>query len=172
MFMGEMKKIVLDETDEIILRALQKNARIAFQKLGDIIGMSRVAAKKRVRRLEDAGVIRGYNTAIYCDDEKMVIIDIIAKPERFDQVLRYVSARTAFVRQIYISKKDNRIHVIAVSTDIADLQYLLRMLLKQCKDDTERFDFFRVTDIVKDVDGGIDYEEYERKVSEAEGSDE
>ena len=42
----------MDRTDEKILDLLKGDARMSFQELGDAIGMSRVAAKKRVRKLD------------------------------------------------------------------------------------------------------------------------
>ena len=47
----------MDGTDEKILDLLKGNARMSYQELGDAIGMSRVAAKKRVQKLEKDGVI-------------------------------------------------------------------------------------------------------------------
>ena len=59
----------MDKTDERILDLLKSNARMSYQELGDAIGMTRVAAKKRVQKLEREGIIRGYNTYIVRDDE-------------------------------------------------------------------------------------------------------
>ena len=69
----------MDRTDERILDLLKGNARMSFQELGDAIGMSRVAAKKRVLKLEQEGIIRAYNTCIYRDDEITMFIDIALK---------------------------------------------------------------------------------------------
>jgi predicted ArsR family transcriptional regulator len=60
---------MLDEKDEKILELLKGNVRMSYQELGDALGLSRVAAKKRVQKLEAAGIIRGYNTCIYRGDE-------------------------------------------------------------------------------------------------------
>ena len=49
----------LDKTDELILDLMKGNARMTFQEIRDAIGMSRVATKKRVKKLEDEGIIRG-----------------------------------------------------------------------------------------------------------------
>ena len=38
----------MDKTDELILDLLKGNARMSFEELGNAIGISRVAAKKRV----------------------------------------------------------------------------------------------------------------------------
>ena len=59
-----------------VLELIEGNARIPFQELGKSLGMSRVAAKKRVKKLEDTGINRGYNITIYREDEVTVIIDI------------------------------------------------------------------------------------------------
>ncbi|MBR1743718.1 MAG: Lrp/AsnC family transcriptional regulator [Lachnospiraceae bacterium] len=121
------KEQVMDKADEQILKILQGNARISFQKLGEAIGLSRVAAKKRVRKMEKEGIIRGYNTCIYRKDEITMFIDIVTVHESFDEVLEYVSTRTAFVRQIFRITKKDHIHMIAVSDDIHDLKYLTRI---------------------------------------------
>ena len=49
----------MDERDEQILDILKGNARISFKELGDKLDISRVAAQKRVKKLEEAGIIRG-----------------------------------------------------------------------------------------------------------------
>ena len=49
------KARIMDRTDSIILKLLMGNARMSFQELGEKIGMSRVAAKKHVQKLEKAG---------------------------------------------------------------------------------------------------------------------
>ena len=54
----------MDNTDERILDIMKGSARISFQELGDKLGISRVAAMKRVRKLEEEGVIRQYNTCM------------------------------------------------------------------------------------------------------------
>ncbi|MEQ1612095.1 MAG: Lrp/AsnC family transcriptional regulator [Hyphomicrobiaceae bacterium] len=53
-----------DETDAEIIRLLTGNARISMSDLAREIGMSPPSATERVRRLEAAGVIRGYTIDI------------------------------------------------------------------------------------------------------------
>ncbi len=147
----------MDEIDERILDLLKGNARMSYQELGDAIGMSRVAAMKRVRKLETDGVIRGYNTCIYREGDITMLIDIVTLPDRYEDVLRYVSTRTAFVRQIYRTTKENHIHMVAVSDSAQDLRYLVRMIQKKCGDDIEEIHCHAVKEIIKDVYGGIRY---------------
>ena len=48
----------LDEIDRRILTALQRDATPALDRLGEVIGLSRNALWRRIKALEDAGVIR------------------------------------------------------------------------------------------------------------------
>lgn len=50
----------LDALDRRILRVLQADGRITFDALAAQVGLSSSAALRRVRRLEDSGVISGY----------------------------------------------------------------------------------------------------------------
>jgi DNA-binding Lrp family transcriptional regulator len=50
----------LDEIDLKILRCLQEDARISNLKLSELVGLSAAPCLRRVRRLEDAGIIRKY----------------------------------------------------------------------------------------------------------------
>ncbi len=149
---------IVDRTDVIILELLKGNARMSYQDIGNAIGMSRVAAKKRVDKLEKDGVIRGYNTCIYRDDETTVLVDIITEPGRLNSVLRYVSTRTAFIRQIFTTSKENHIHMVAVSDSVRDLKYLINMIQKECGGDIAELHCHAVKEVIKDVYGGIRYE--------------
>lgn len=144
----------MDNTDEKILDLLKGDARMSYQQLGDAIGMTRVAAKKRVMKLERDGIIRGYNTYIKRMDDVMMIIDIITSPGKIDNVLQVLCNRTAFIRQIYKTTKENHIHAVAVSDDVSDLKYLTRIIQKQCGDDITELHCHAV----KDVYGGIGYD--------------
>src|SRR5436853_1802779 len=55
---------LLDETGRKLLSALQENARLSYAELGRRIGLSPAATAERLRRLEEAGVIKGYRVEI------------------------------------------------------------------------------------------------------------
>jgi len=55
---------VLDKRDEAILVALQRNARATFAEIGKEVGLSPSSVHERVRKLEHAGVIRGYRAEL------------------------------------------------------------------------------------------------------------
>lgn len=55
---------MIDEIDRRILRALQQDGRMTMQQLGDAVGLSASPCARRVRILEEAGIIRGYAALI------------------------------------------------------------------------------------------------------------
>lgn len=54
----------LDPVDRHILAILQAAGRTSYQELGDAVGLSGPAAYQRVRKLEAAGVITGYQARV------------------------------------------------------------------------------------------------------------
>jgi len=55
---------LLDAVNWKLLEALQENARLSFKELGQRVGLTSPAVTERVRRLEEAGIITGYNAEI------------------------------------------------------------------------------------------------------------
>lgn len=54
----------LDDTDRRILRELQRDGRLTNANLADRVGLSPSPCLRRVRRLEEAGVIQGYSARL------------------------------------------------------------------------------------------------------------
>ncbi|MDN8618283.1 Lrp/AsnC family transcriptional regulator [Variovorax ginsengisoli] len=50
----------LDSIDQRIISVLQLNGRLSYEELGTQVGLSASAALRRVKRLEETGVIAGY----------------------------------------------------------------------------------------------------------------
>lgn len=148
----------MDEKDKQILNLIKGNARMSYQEIGDSLGISRVAAKKRVTKLESEGIIRQYNTYIRREDEITMLIDIITTPDGFDRVLDYVATRTEDVRQIFTTMKEHHIHIVAVSTSSQKINYMAKIIRKACINDIEEYHARTVREIIKDVYGGIEYE--------------
>jgi len=55
---------MLDEQDRAILQALQEDARGTFADIGRRAGLSTSSVHERVKKLEVAGVIRGYRAVV------------------------------------------------------------------------------------------------------------
>lgn len=54
----------MDEVDRQIVALLRGGARRSFREVGDTVGLSAPAVKRRVDRLEAAGVITGYTAVL------------------------------------------------------------------------------------------------------------
>src|SRR5882724_357991 len=54
----------LDVTDQTILELLRENARRTFGDIGERVGLSAPAVKRRIDRLEAAGIILGYTVRV------------------------------------------------------------------------------------------------------------
>jgi DNA-binding Lrp family transcriptional regulator len=54
----------LDATDRKIVALMRENARRSFQDIGERVSLSAPAVKRRVDRLEDRGVLKGYTAVV------------------------------------------------------------------------------------------------------------
>lgn len=68
----------LDGRDLDIISALQEDARATYAEVGTRVGLSASAVHERVRKLEQAGVIRGYRAVIDPDAVGLGITALIA----------------------------------------------------------------------------------------------
>lgn len=55
---------MLDHTDSLLLQALQKDAHLTAQDLGDILNLSPSQAGRRRQRLEESGYITGFRARL------------------------------------------------------------------------------------------------------------
>ncbi len=84
---------ILDATGWRLLQALQQDARLSFSELGRMVGLSPPAATERVRRMEEAGIITGYQAQV--SPEKvglplMALIELTTSPEKYTQVIALI----------------------------------------------------------------------------------
>ena len=80
----------LDRTDRKILKAMQRNARISNLELAELVGLSPTPCSRRVKRLEESGLIKGHVTLL---DQSMLGLKLTAyigiamdrhTPDRFE----------------------------------------------------------------------------------------
>ncbi|HEV2677680.1 MAG TPA: Lrp/AsnC family transcriptional regulator, partial [Aliidongia sp.] len=64
-----------DPGDARILKALQAEGRLTNQELAERVGMSASPCWRRVKRLEESGVIRGYQAVV---DRRAVGLGVLA----------------------------------------------------------------------------------------------
>jgi len=56
--------MIIDSLNWKILKALQLNARQSNVAIGKVVGISSPAVSERIKKMEDAGIIQGYNTLV------------------------------------------------------------------------------------------------------------
>ena len=59
-----MKRTNIDQTDATILHMLQKNGRATINDISEVVGLSPSPVARRVKLLEEAGIITGYSAQI------------------------------------------------------------------------------------------------------------
>ncbi len=104
----------IDEKDQRILEELMKNSRISYSELAKIIGMSDVAVIKRIKKLEESGVIKQYTIVI--DPSKLgyklvSITGINIAPQEIFNVIEELKKIEA-VKYLALTSGDH--HLIAV----------------------------------------------------------
>jgi Lrp/AsnC family leucine-responsive transcriptional regulator len=65
----------LDDIDVRLIHELQRDGKASLTHLGELVGMSAPSVMERVRKLEQAGVIRGYAALV---DARAVGLDVTA----------------------------------------------------------------------------------------------
>ena len=115
----------LDKLDKAILRRLQDNGRETYDVIGAQVGLSPSAVLRRVKRLEEVGVIRGYVALL--DARKLerpttVFVEITLAGQA-DELLE------AFERAVRTIPDVLECHLMAGSAD-----YLLKVVARDTDD--------------------------------------
>lgn len=123
--------VALDDTDRAILRVLLADGRLNARAVGDKVGLSQPAAWRRIKRLQDSGVITGRRARL--DPEKLgfgvtVFLGIKlagkgrASPADFERAV--ISIPEVQLVQHVLGPYDYRLRVAA--RDLADFERILR----------------------------------------------
>ncbi|GAB1392389.1 Lrp/AsnC family transcriptional regulator [Rhodocyclaceae bacterium] len=121
----------LDRYDRQILQALQEDGRISNQDLADRIGLSPSPCLRRVRALEESGLIRGYRALL---DAKKLGLSLMAlihismdrhTPDRFENFEAEVNTIPEVIECLLITGQDADYQLKAVVRDMDAYQELL-----------------------------------------------
>ena len=122
---------MLDETDRRILSVLQRDARTSMRKISEEVGVSLGTVSNRVRKLEGAGVIRGYTVLL--DPEKIgwdlnVVIGLRIQKGRLIEIQEKI-AKDPRVYGVYDVTGDFDSMVVARARDRSDLDDLSKNVM-------------------------------------------
>jgi Lrp/AsnC family leucine-responsive transcriptional regulator len=121
----------LDRYDKHLLQILQAEGRISNQELAERIGLSSSPCLRRVRALEDSGVITGYRAYL---DSKRLGLDLMAlvhismdrhTPERFENFENKIDAMPEVLECLLITGQEADYQIKVVVHDMDDYQALL-----------------------------------------------
>lgn len=122
---------ILDGIARKILAELQKDPRASYAELGRRVGLSPSATAERVRRLEDAQIIRGYHVDIDPASLGYTVkahIRMVCDGERYRQFLQFVKTLDA-VRECDHVTGGDALMMKVITTSIEELEHLIMKLL-------------------------------------------
>ncbi|QBD79839.1 Lrp/AsnC family transcriptional regulator [Ktedonosporobacter rubrisoli] len=127
---AETEKL-LDDTGWQLLQAMQRNARLSFSELGKQVGLSASAVAERIRRMEDAGIIRGYRVEIDPARVGLPIMAFIHINTPSNKPYSYFAAAAKEIAEVLechqITGSDSMIMKVAVSS-VKHLETLISRL--------------------------------------------
>ena len=103
-----MAKISLDAIDRKILGYLIKNARMPFLEIARECGISGAAIHQRVKKLEDAGVIRGSRLEV---NPKALGYDVCAIMPEITEC-HFITGKYNILVKLYCTDNEHRMHTI------------------------------------------------------------
>lgn len=121
----------LDRYDRRILEELQRDGRISNQDLADRIGLTPSPCLRRVRTLEESGVIRGYTALLDAQALGLKLMAILSismdkhTPERFERFNSAISAIPEVLECLLITGRDADYQLKVVVRDMDAYQDLL-----------------------------------------------
>ncbi|MEP3918728.1 Lrp/AsnC family transcriptional regulator [Ascidiaceihabitans sp.] len=126
----------LDTIDRKILKHLQRDASLSLENLGEEVGLSRNACWRRVKTLEDSGVITGRVALVAplaIDLGLMVFMQVRTNQHDPDWAVRFSQATRAIpgILSVYRMTGDLDYLIRARVADMADYDRLYQQLIKR-----------------------------------------
>lgn len=118
---------VLDDLDWQILGELQVDGRVSFSELGRRVALSAPAVTERVRRLEAAGVITGYQAVVSPAAVGLPIESVVRVRDNSGRVGTAMAARPEVLEAMHVTGEDCWV-VRLVVPDMARLEHLVEEL--------------------------------------------
>ena len=121
----------LDRLDRKILTQMQRNGRISNLELAETIGLSPTPCSRRVKRLEESGIIKGHVTLLDADTLGLGIKVIVSvsmdrhTPDRFDNFAEQIAQFPEVVECSIITGQEADLLVTAYLPDMSFFEEFL-----------------------------------------------
>lgn len=122
---------ILDDYSRKLVAELQRDARASYADLGRRIGLSPSATAERLRRMEDAGIIRGYSVEIDREALGLPILAIVRMTcdgPRYRPFLKFVKELPE-VRECHHVTGGDAFFLQVTAASIAELEQVIERLL-------------------------------------------
>jgi Lrp/AsnC family transcriptional regulator, leucine-responsive regulatory protein len=113
--------MALDQTERAILRLLQQDGRLSNVALAECIGLSESPCYRRVRQLEQAGVIRGYAAVV---DQRRLGLDVTAF------VLVTMEKQPDAATQAFLAAVEAEEHIVECYATSGSHDYLMKVVAR------------------------------------------
>ena len=123
---------MLDEKDRKIIEILLNNGRATFTEMAKEIGVTEAAVRKRVKRLEDIGIIKKYTTII---DNKALgysVVGLVGVDAESDKLLKIANeiAINDWAKKVWITTGDHMIMVEIWAKDNTEFMKIIEQIDK------------------------------------------
>ncbi len=144
---------MLDDIDRAILRALQRNCRLTVEALGDLVGMSRAAAQRRLQALRKSGAIVAEIAVIdpqLAGAQMTFVVEVTLERERVDLLDEFRRSMAALeeVQQCYYVTGHADFILIVLAKDMPSYESFTRRVFTE-NPNIRRFHTNVVVDRVK-----------------------
>ena len=139
-----MNRLELDAIDHRILEILQREGRLSNQDLADRVALSPAPCLRRVRRLEQAGIIKGYRAILNGPSLGMDVVAfcLVGLHHQSDSELKAFAERTRgwrIVRDAWMVSGESDFMLYCVAPDLATFQsFVIEELTSSPNVDTVR----------------------------------
>ncbi len=115
---------------EELLTLLERNGRASFTELASALGVTEAAVRKRIRKLKEEGVIRGFK--VDTDPKKLgynavTWLGVDTEPEELVKVLKWLKNRKE-VKELYTASGDHMIMALVWARNYEELEKFIKDL--------------------------------------------
>jgi Lrp/AsnC family transcriptional regulator for asnA, asnC and gidA len=118
----------IDEKDKKIIEILEENARTPYTEIAKRLGITEAAVRKRIKKLEEFGIIRKYTIEVNNKvlGRKVAWIGLDVEPDSFVNIINRL--KTLKVRRIYLSIGDHDLMLEHIYEKQDDLNQLVNVI--------------------------------------------
>lgn len=114
---------LLDSTDIQIIKELRENSRITMKELGEKVFLTGQAAKNRVERLQDLGIVERYTININCPAFGYNVHALFELEISFGKktpLINFIKEASSHILHCYLSESNTKMHVDAHFTSLEE----------------------------------------------------